>query len=139
MKKGTRIEVYKKYDGHCAYCGKEITYKQMQVDHIFPKDKKHWLKSESMKDLYNIKINDIDDIDNLNPACHRCNNYKRSELLEVFRNEISKQVDRARKMSFNFRCAEDFGLIEMTNKPVIFYFELFNAVNDGRQPRKNIQ
>jgi 5-methylcytosine-specific restriction endonuclease McrA len=31
-----REEVYNKCSGHCAYCGKEITIKQMQVDHIKP-------------------------------------------------------------------------------------------------------
>ena len=35
--KKTREEVYKKYDGHCAYCGKEIEIKEMQIDHMHPK------------------------------------------------------------------------------------------------------
>lgn len=29
-----RHAVYAKYNGHCAYCGCEIDYKDMQVDHI---------------------------------------------------------------------------------------------------------
>lgn len=36
MNKEKRQLVYKKYDGHCAYCGKKIDYKDMQVDHIIP-------------------------------------------------------------------------------------------------------
>ena len=35
-KKIDREEVYNKCDGHCAYCGNEITIKQMQIDHIEP-------------------------------------------------------------------------------------------------------
>ena len=31
-----REAVYYKYDGHCAYCGKELTYKEFQVDHLIP-------------------------------------------------------------------------------------------------------
>jgi hypothetical protein len=31
-----RLEVYNKCNGHCAYCGKDITLKQMQVDHKEP-------------------------------------------------------------------------------------------------------
>ncbi len=27
-----RKSVYEKFDGRCAYCGREITIKQMQVD-----------------------------------------------------------------------------------------------------------
>lgn len=29
-----REKVYQKYNGHCAYCGCELQYKDMQVDHI---------------------------------------------------------------------------------------------------------
>lgn len=32
-----RQAVYAKYNGHCAYCGCEIDYNDMQVDHIEPK------------------------------------------------------------------------------------------------------
>lgn len=36
MTKAERFQVYNKYGGHCAYCGKKIGYKDMQVDHIDP-------------------------------------------------------------------------------------------------------
>lgn len=36
ISKKIREEVYRKYDGHCAYCGREIAYKDMQVDHFRP-------------------------------------------------------------------------------------------------------
>ena len=36
MTKKLRIRVYEKYNGHCAYCGRAIQYKVMQVDHIVP-------------------------------------------------------------------------------------------------------
>lgn len=32
--KKVRELVYKKYGGHCAYCGCKLEYKDMQVDHI---------------------------------------------------------------------------------------------------------
>ena len=34
--KKTREIVWKKYGGRCAYCGREIAYKDMQVDHFLP-------------------------------------------------------------------------------------------------------
>lgn len=34
--KQKREAVYAKYDGHCAYCGEKIAYKDMQVDHFKP-------------------------------------------------------------------------------------------------------
>lgn len=36
ISKKVRQLVYDKCGGHCAYCGKEIAYKDMQVDHIIP-------------------------------------------------------------------------------------------------------
>lgn len=33
ISKKTRVAVYKKFDGHCAYCGRRIAYNDMQVDH----------------------------------------------------------------------------------------------------------
>lgn len=34
--KSERQEVYQKCNGHCAYCGMGIDYKDMQVDHAKP-------------------------------------------------------------------------------------------------------
>jgi 5-methylcytosine-specific restriction endonuclease McrA len=132
MKKELRMQVYNKYNGHCAYCSNEITYKQMQVDHIIPQstftqcirnkdlDVKFYKVPEF---LMHLELGDQDHFDNLAPACARCNRYKKSNSLESFREQISKQVERARKTSWNFRCAEDYGFIEIINKPVEFYFE----------------
>ena len=36
MTKKQREVIYDKYNGHCAYCGKKIEYKDMQVDHVIP-------------------------------------------------------------------------------------------------------
>ena len=32
--KSIREKVYNKCNGHCAYCGCELEYKNMQVDHV---------------------------------------------------------------------------------------------------------
>ena len=36
ISKAMRQKVYDKYDGHCAYCGRKIKMREMQVDHIIP-------------------------------------------------------------------------------------------------------
>jgi 5-methylcytosine-specific restriction endonuclease McrA len=36
-----REEVYNKCGGHCAYCGNDITIKQMQIDHKEPLFRNH--------------------------------------------------------------------------------------------------
>lgn len=111
-----RESVLQKYGGHCAYCGAALTMKTLHVDHIIPKYRWHqYVRTAS----YN-----RDDLENLNPTCRCCNLWKHNWLLDEFRTELSRQVERARKYSRNFRMAERFGLIKATGEPVRFYFEI---------------
>lgn len=118
--------VKNKFGGKCAYCGNGPNIK-LQADHIIPKANfittvraGHYNLPEFLKHL---TIYDLDHIDNLMPACSRCNLYKHSLSLEEFRQQISYQVERARKTSYNFSLAEDFGQIRVTNNDIVFYFE----------------
>ncbi len=113
MNKTKRIEAYNKYNGHCAYCGKKIEYKDMQVDHIMPKWRYRGAKGIEEK---------VDDIDNLNPACRRCNHYKRGALFEEFRNMMLTLHERIRKI-YICKVAEDFGIIKIEPWDGKFYFE----------------
>ena len=38
LSKTKKTQVYAKFDGHCAYCGVKIQYRDMQVDHIISKE-----------------------------------------------------------------------------------------------------
>ena len=117
MKKAVRLQALEKYKGHCAYCGDTITLKTMQVDHIRSKRNFSFgLRSE-------IPSYDVDDIRNLNPSCRPCNNFKTAMSLEEFRRELESQVARAIRYSVNFRMAEKFGLIQVEERPIVFYFE----------------
>jgi 5-methylcytosine-specific restriction endonuclease McrA len=114
-----REEVYNKCDGHCAYCGVEITLKQMQVDHIEP----HWhTLTEQQAKKSGIKKG-THDISNLNPSCSRCNKWKSTWTLEQFRDVVETSLDRLERDTPNFRLAKDYGLLTIQKKPVIFYFE----------------
>jgi 5-methylcytosine-specific restriction endonuclease McrA len=111
--------VYQKCNGRCAYCGVKIDIKQMQVDHIQP----HWhtiTEQESKK--YNI-TKGSHDIENLNPSCSRCNKWKSTYSLEVFRNVIETSLMRLERDTPNFRLARDYGLLTETPKRIKFYFE----------------
>lgn len=103
--KKTRQLVYDKYGGHCAYCGKNIAYKDMQVDHVNPR-----------------YYGGSDDIDNLMPSCRACNFRKGTFPLEYFRNEIKNQCDSLCK-TFQGRMSLAYGLIERVDKPIVFFFE----------------
>lgn len=109
-----RLIVHNKYDGHCAYCGDEISIKDMQVDHIRPKLR----FCEGIAPDYH-----VDDNRNLNPACRACNSWKLIYFIEEFREQIQSQVVAARRYSRNFRMAERFKLVEEIGTPVVFYYE----------------
>jgi len=121
-KKIDRQEVYDKCSGHCAYCGIEITFKQMQVDHIKPlyrNDKVETLETWGVE-------RGTDEMDNLNPSCSRCNKWKSTFSLEMFRTIVENSIDRMERDTPNFRLARDYGLIEVKQNPVVFYFERKN-------------
>lgn len=109
--KKLRQQVYDKCGGHCAYCGREIAYRDMQIDHIRPKH-----------------LDGKDDIENLNPACRMCNFRKGTLMVEPFRNEIANQSERVCK-TFQGRMSLAYGLIQRVEKPIVFYFETLTDKN----------
>jgi hypothetical protein len=121
-KKIDRQEVYNKCSGHCAYCGIEITFKQMQVDHIKPLYRND--KVETLE-VWGVERG-TDEMDNLNPSCSRCNKWKSTFSLEMFRTIVENSIDRMERDTPNFRLACDYGLIEVKQNPVVFYFERKN-------------
>ena len=101
-----RQKVYDKYNGHCAYCGKPISIKDMQVDHILPK-----------------RNGGTDDIDNLNPSCRLCNHYKRAADTETFRNVLLGELIKKLMKIYIFRVALDYGIISINGWDKKFYYE----------------
>lgn len=130
MSKIDRKAVYESLGGHCAYCGETIEYKDMQVDHIIPKQFFEWhLKNEFKIPpfLKHLKLYDVDHSDNLLPTCRVCNKWKSAHDLELFRSEIFAQIERLNKRSSNYRMAKKYGLVQETPNPIIFYFEKHNT------------
>lgn len=130
-----RKAVYDKCNGHCAYCGQPIEFKAMQVDHVMPvirntkfvPDPKGYGGKRVFDGTYDYPERLC--IENCLPACRVCNNYKHTFSLETFRNELGKQLERARKNSANYRMALRYGLIQETPKPIVFYFESHSPQN----------
>lgn len=114
-----RHKVYEKYNGHCAYCGNEIKFKDMQVDHIHPKCQHRPIA----KDIEgNYVYPDIDALENLNPSCRRCNHYKRGDTLQSFRVSMITLHERIAKNYIN-KVGIDYGIIELKPFSGKFYFE----------------
>lgn len=102
-----RQQIYGKFGGHCAYCGCEITIKEMQADHVVP-----------------LHLGGADEISNLYPACRACNHYKSTYTVEKFRTVIQQAPAVLMKSSATYRNLVRFGLIKLPEKTVVrFYFE----------------
>lgn len=118
LNKKLRQKVYNKYNGHCAYCGCKIEYKDMQIDHIVPKyrNNEKWHQGEI----------GTDDMANLNPSCRMCNYYKGMYSLEQFRENLSTMLIANVRRPFDYRLALRYGLVMENIHPIKFYFEKKN-------------
>jgi len=56
------------------------------------------------------------------PACRQCNFYKSTMSVEGLREQLGLIVGRLEKL-LTFRLALAYGLIQITGRPVKFYFE----------------
>lgn len=118
MNKKTRELVYNKYNGHCAYCGCKIEYKDMQVDHIIP----IFRNVDGEKPYGNIR--GTDDISNYNPSCRSCNKRKGTFSIEGFRTQLEACHERMMRDNANYRQMIRYGQIKLINDGKIkFFFE----------------
>lgn len=136
MKNELRQKIYNKYDGHCAYCGRKIEYKDMQVDHLIPKyhnwsDEDISMNNKNRQSLIDAGIETTakhiirgtDDYNNLMPSCRQCNYRKATLSIEEFRRVIGNIIA-ILDNSVTYKMAKYYGLIIETEKQVKFYFEL---------------
>lgn len=115
-----RQKVYEKYGGRCAYCGRKIEYKDMQVDHLIPRIAYKDGKADG----------DKNEIENLMPACRLCNHYKRASSIETFREMIAKIPSKLERDSYIYRVGEAYGFYDGRRRNVSFYFEQFERTGE---------
>ena len=100
-----RKRIYRMYGGRCAYCGQQITYRQMQVEHKDP--------------LY---IGGADAPENYMPACSMCNHYKHTMTVEKFRTQLGLLTERLKEV-YIFKLALRYGLVTINEGKVTFLYE----------------
>jgi hypothetical protein len=122
--KKVRIEVYNKYDGHCAYCGKELDYKDMQLDHLIPRQRERFKKYTE---------EEIECFKNYMPSCRRCNHYKRAHSLETFRKMIEEIPVKLFRDNYIYKVGLDYNLISTYEHKIIFYFEQLELVKKDKE------
>lgn len=113
ISKMTRLNVYAKYNGKCAYCGCELELNEMQVDHFIAH---HGEGGE-------------DTLDNYYPACSVCNRVKSNSTLEGFKSSIKHcgEIHRKRKqpiMADSDKIAIKYGLTQ-EDHDIEFFFEKY--------------
>lgn len=117
LKRWEREKVYNMFSGHCAYCGKKIAYREMQVDHIHPLNK-----------------NGEDSLANMFPSCASCNNYKGALTLEQFRDRIESLHNVLMRDSVTYKNAVRFGvMIPVKDYVCEFYFEKKGVHHRGKK------
>ena len=101
-----RRDIFNKYDGHCAYCGKKIEFDDMTIDHIIPLSK-----------------NGGNDLANTIPSCQLCNNQKADRSIEEFRaflEDITETLDENKQYRIALRYKK---IAIVKQQPIVFYFE----------------
>jgi len=106
-----RHVVWLKFNKHCAYCGKELEYKDMQIDHMYPKT-----------------YGGNNELINLMPSCRRCNHYKRDMTLMDFRKLIKTLHERIAGQYIS-KVAIDYGIITIGPFDGKFYYEKVTSEN----------
>lgn len=114
--KAVRQAVYEKFGGRCAYCGRKIEYRDMQVDHFLPL-RAWWIDDAGS-----------DDFTNLMPSCRMCNHYKRANPLEIFRRYI-QEIPRKLRQNYIYKVGVVYGNVIENEKPIEFFFEKAGADN----------
>ena len=120
MKKHREL-IFAKYGGRCAYCGIELQ-KGWHIDHIEPAYH-NWSDDDIKKHIK--KPRGLNEVENYNPACPRCNRWKGTWSIEEFRHEIFMQTERLKRDSASYRLLLDFKRIDEEYIPVEFFFETF--------------
>jgi hypothetical protein len=83
----------------------------MQIDHYHPAY------------VCELHKQDVDNsFENLMPACRSCNFYKSTFSVEGFRQRIAGIPERLKK-EFIYNVATRYGIIDMKDEPIVFYFE----------------
>jgi 5-methylcytosine-specific restriction endonuclease McrA len=117
ISKKTRLAVYEKFGGHCAYCGKVLEYKDMQLDHMIPRQRERFKRYTEEQ---------IECFENYMPACRRCNHYKRAHTLEYFRQLIEEIPKKLFRDNYIYKVGLDYDLISVNEHKITFYFENYD-------------
>lgn len=101
-----RKQIFHKFGGRCAYCGRLMRYNDMHIDHITP-----------------FSRNGEDKVENLFPSCKDCDTVKGSLTPSEFRKKLQNMSYELENQP-QFRTALRFGIVKrFPYQRVRFYYE----------------
>lgn len=125
--KRQRDALRQKFGGRCAYCGCEL--EGMHADHLEPVVRLHtdpWGRPLPAAEKRFLKP-ERNVVSNMMPACKGCNLHKGGHPLEHWRTYLQRSAEIVRAQTSTFRAGERFGVITVSDAPVVFYFEKESA------------
>tara|TARA_B100002003_G_scaffold198147_1_gene188735 strand:- start:2243 stop:2656 length:414 start_codon:yes stop_codon:yes gene_type:complete len=124
--KGTKAQreaLRQKFGGRCGYCGEPLT--KMHADHIEPVIRittDPWGKRLPVEEQRLVKP-ERNVVGNMMPACGPCNISKGGLKLEEWRDLLARAPEIVAREKSIFRAGVRFGVIAITERPVVFHFE----------------
>lgn len=119
--KTQRDALRQKFGGRCAYCGRELG-KTMHADHLEPVIRVQPSPWNGLEAAALMKP-ERNTVGNMMPACAPCNIHKGGFPLEAWRNYLRRSAEIARRQMSTFRAGERFGVISVSDAPIVFFFE----------------
>lgn len=117
---------YKTIPSHYRHKITKEVFSDMQVGKM-PEGKWYmdydWISAKNVPDGC---INpEMECMENYMPACASCNINKHNLSVEEFRTMIAHFMHHLNNSSIQYKLSKRYGLVEETNKPVVFFFETF--------------
>lgn len=112
------------FGGRCAYCGNDLG-RAMHADHLLPCvriTRDPWARPLPPAECRMLKP-ERNTVDNMMPACAACNLHKGGHSLEGWRDILQRSAAILRRDTSTFRAGERFGVIRVSEQPIVFHFE----------------
>lgn len=139
LTKTQKMQLLQKYGGCCAYCGIELGTR-WQKDHVQPMVRtQRYVKNDAgvtQRDdrgqpiiETHITHPERDTLENLSPACIKCNNDKSSMTVERWRELIPHRIHTLNNDAkyASYQKAKRFGLVVECDIKIVFWFEKYEA------------
>lgn len=137
LTKTQRAVVRDMFGGNCAYCGHPLG-ERWHADHVKAIVRKtEWLRDANGQHIIEngrMKVRVIgawnpenDRLDNYFPACVPCNIDKSSVDIETWRGCLQDKINVALRASSPLRHAKRFGMVQVLEAPIVFYFEKYQG------------